>query len=82
MYAIYRTAIEATDPTEGGGVLVPDSKRCVGVADDLRGASAFIQTLPLKPVADGYFFHYDAIQVNGDWVSVKDLLTPNQLGGG
>lgn len=78
MYAIYRTAIETTDPTEGGGVMVPGSKRLVGVAVDLRGASAFIQTLPIKPVADGYYFHYDAVQCNHDWAALDDLLTDNQ----
>lgn len=81
MYAIYRTAIESTDPTEGGGVLVPNSKRCVGVAGDLRGAGAFILTLPLKPMADGCYFHYDAIPINGEWCHLDDLLTPNQPGG-
>jgi len=82
MYAIYRTAIQVTDPTEGGGVLVPHSKQCEGVAADLRAASAFIQTLPLKPVANGYYFHYDAVPLNNEWCALDDLLTPNQAGGG
>ena len=81
MYAIYRTAIETTDPTEGGGAIVPNSKRCVGVASDLRAASAFITTLPLKPLADGPYYHYDAVAINGEWAALEDLLTPNQPGG-
>ncbi len=81
MYAIYRTSIETTDPTEGGGVMVPKSKRCVGVASDLRAASAFIQLQPLKPMADGHYFHYDAVPINNEWCALDDLLTPYQPGG-
>ena len=75
MHAIYRTVISDNK-------VVPDTKRCVGIASDLRAASAFIQTLPTIPAAGlPDYFHYDAVQINTEWCHIEDLLTQVQVNG-